>query len=761
MKDDALSPVVGFILIIQILIIFLSLVQTVFIPDQLKKIEADNVEKLKGEIEKFSALAASGERAYMLVTLPDYPEYLFLLTPEPAGSSIYAEEFNITLRYTEFLPNGSKIEVLKNLKSSRVYIGVENYYYPDTTFIFENGAVFQKQNGAIIAVGEQTLINSEIKLIILKGNFSLAYNTPKEIAFQPVSAGGFVYGENISITFESVNPDFWRKYGNVSGNTVTINASSGIIRIAVYAFEGERVERKPYRLLKLNPFDSYTISKGEVKEFGVLLLDRFNNPVVGESVNISVSGGIGTVDGLQSITKVTDSAGRVYASFKATNSGEGEVIFEVGNLRASYSIKVLSPQVSGASLINVEWLNKAALEASPWDAYLEGKRVLNAKVYDQELQPIPNIDVRFVVTNTSVVELNATVATTNSSGVASIEAYPLANGTTKIYAFAGDAGDVLNLTITNVTRLPWAYEGWRYRLPIYVEERSGSTLYDYQILVELTATNFNWSNVNSDGSDIRFADIRGNKLSYWIEEWNYGSSAKIWVKILQISANENITIYMYYGNRSATSESNGIRTFVFFDDFDDGDVSDWTARFAWISATTLDGKNVLRLWPWPSWWGGGSYQHFAVPSNLNLNLDTYVVGAYIYDDWPAGSLLFHYVDDGNWWSLELYYGGNRDIFRPYIGGVDRGWVYSKTPCSITPDTWYKIEVVAKPDSFLMYINGVLKWSQIVEDAYRLAGYTKVGFVEHSGFGPLYADYIYVRKYVDPEPKVTLGQEERY
>ena len=123
-------------------------------------------------------------------------------------------------------------------------------------------------------------------------------------------------------------------------------------------------------------------------------------------------------------------------------------------------------------------------------------------------------------------------------------------------------------------------------------------------------------------------------------------------------------------------------------------------------------------------------------------------------------MLFHYVDDGNWWSLELYYGGNKDIFRPYIDGKDKGWVYIRTPCSIKAREWYKIEVVAKPDSFKMFINGELKWDKIVEPKYRLTGYTKVGFVEHRGFGPLYADYIYVRKYVEPEPKVTIGQEER-
>ncbi|MEM0476126.1 MAG: DUF2341 domain-containing protein, partial [Candidatus Aenigmatarchaeota archaeon] len=45
------------------------------------------------------------------------------------------------------------------------------------------------------------------------------------------------------------------------------------------------------------------------------------------------------------------------------------------------------------------------------------------------------------------------------------------------------------------------------------------------------------------------------------------ANTKIWVKVPSIPANSNKTIYLYYGNPSATSMSNGDNTFIFFDDF--------------------------------------------------------------------------------------------------------------------------------------------------------------------------------------------------
>lgn len=108
---------------------------------------------------------------------------------------------------------------------------------------------------------------------------------------------------------------------------------------------------------------------------------------------------------------------------------------------------------------------------------------------------------------------------------------------------------------------------WEYQKNIIIKENSGEILTDYQIVVELNTLNFPIE-AKTDGSDIRFSDENGIELNYWIEEWNYPSTAKIWVNIQNIPANGEIKLLMYYGNPSAVSASNGEATFVFFDHFE-------------------------------------------------------------------------------------------------------------------------------------------------------------------------------------------------
>jgi hypothetical protein len=106
--------------------------------------------------------------------------------------------------------------------------------------------------------------------------------------------------------------------------------------------------------------------------------------------------------------------------------------------------------------------------------------------------------------------------------------------------------------------------GWSYHKTIIVRENSGSDLYDYQIKVILNSENFDFSKANPDGSDLRFLDS-GASLNYWIERWVYGNEAIIWVKIPHISPYEEKEIDLYYGNPSATSESNLQATMDFFE----------------------------------------------------------------------------------------------------------------------------------------------------------------------------------------------------
>ena len=120
---------------------------------------------------------------------------------------------------------------------------------------------------------------------------------------------------------------------------------------------------------------------------------------------------------------------------------------------------------------------------------------------------------------------------------------------------------------------------WKYHDEIKIKENSGKTLKDYQVLIKLNSTNFDFSKAKKDGSDIRFVNDEGNELPYWIEEWDYtNKTGLIWVKVPYIPANGETKIKMYYGNPYAESMSNGEAVFEFFDDFEgtDLDTGKWT-----------------------------------------------------------------------------------------------------------------------------------------------------------------------------------------
>ncbi|MEW5760063.1 MAG: DUF2341 domain-containing protein [Candidatus Thermoplasmatota archaeon] len=102
----------------------------------------------------------------------------------------------------------------------------------------------------------------------------------------------------------------------------------------------------------------------------------------------------------------------------------------------------------------------------------------------------------------------------------------------------------------------------RYRKPITISN-TGSALTDYSVLVTLdTASLISAGKMRSDGGDIRFTDSdETTRLGYWIESGINTASTKIWVKVPSIPASSTKTIYVYYGNPPAVSESNANNVF--------------------------------------------------------------------------------------------------------------------------------------------------------------------------------------------------------
>jgi hypothetical protein len=98
---------------------------------------------------------------------------------------------------------------------------------------------------------------------------------------------------------------------------------------------------------------------------------------------------------------------------------------------------------------------------------------------------------------------------------------------------------------------------------------SSSSLSNYQILLTVAYD----SDMQADFDDLRFtSDDETTLIDYWIESKTDSSTAKVWVEVPTLASGDT-TIYMYYGNPSAATASNGVNTFIVFDDFNDGSIN--------------------------------------------------------------------------------------------------------------------------------------------------------------------------------------------
>jgi len=108
------------------------------------------------------------------------------------------------------------------------------------------------------------------------------------------------------------------------------------------------------------------------------------------------------------------------------------------------------------------------------------------------------------------------------------------------------------------TSAAWWNDLWQYRKPIAMTNSSGSNLTDFQVKalsgVNLSA-DISAGKIKSDLGDLRFTDINGETLPYWVED-STTSSVDAWVRMSSVPTS-GATIYMYYGNpilRSPTSQ---------------------------------------------------------------------------------------------------------------------------------------------------------------------------------------------------------------
>ena len=313
-------------------------------------------------------------------------------------------------------------------------------------------------------------------------------------------------------------------------------------------------------------------------------------------------------------------------------------------------------------------------------------------------------------------------------------------------------GSGLCLSDNKARAADWYSPDWEYRKVITVDNTSSAdALTDYQVLVTLNADNFDYTKANANGSDLRFTDSdKLTEISYWIKEWNTEGDSKIWVKVPSIPAESTATIYLYYGNASATTSLSS------FDDtmqkleadadtaglwhFDEGegttlgdssinandgvlnnfaaDGIDWVAD----SASEYDGSGGALNFD-----GVDNYIEVLDSPSLNFVDEDFSIEAWIYSNYRNGTVIAKYITgrgyvlDINDWqtNLGLETSDGEDFLDSYSNLIQSG-------------QWQHIAVVRDNiDLIKFYINGEEKTFSIeingnVNDLYNEGVNLKIG-----------------------------------
>lgn len=307
------------------------------------------------------------------------------------------------------------------------------------------------------------------------------------------------------------------------------------------------------------------------------------------------------------------------------------------------------------------------------------------------------------------------------------------------------------------------FGGWNYRKEHIITGSTAGALENYTIKFNIyNKSGFNSENhvylsnkVNSDFSDLRFTNSSGGSLDYWIEEYK-SESVVVWVEMDYIPASpNNTTIFIYYGNSSATSESNGTNTFVLYEDFENySSTSDGITPPIWnifnngnVTLATQSGNRVLLKTKDNDPNGGhigfgttiSSFEAIFWTNRINGNggsQNRYSIADSTGDGY--GPRMYDFTGSSETFAIEERNGGST------VSNI------GSTTFTANSNTWYKVLFRYYNDdmNFTLYDNSGNVISSVVATDTTYNSFDT--FFVHGGY-EFYTDNITIRRYVDPEP----------
>ena len=119
----------------------------------------------------------------------------------------------------------------------------------------------------------------------------------------------------------------------------------------------------------------------------------------------------------------------------------------------------------------------------------------------------------------------------------------------------------------------WFDNDWGVRNRVRVVNEDTSSYSDIAVKMNVVYD----ADMQTDFDDLRFTDSSGtSSIPYWIEKYSVGVSAEVWVQVPSMASESTTEVFMYYDHNTATTTSSSTQTFTAADDFDDGNISEYT-----------------------------------------------------------------------------------------------------------------------------------------------------------------------------------------
>ncbi len=246
----------------------------------------------------------------------------------------------------------------------------------------------------------------------------------------------------------------------------------------------------------------------------------------------------------------------------------------------------------------------------------------------------------------------------------------------------------------------------------------------------------------ADFNDVMFTASDGiTPLHYWRESYTDSKSAVFWVKIsADLSTDQNV--YIYYGNSSASSASNGINTFIFFDDFSNN-LSKWNITSSAESNVKIVDGAVKII-------SNGSLNKNGITSIATVSRPAVIE----WSSWSPEKSTYHRTYEGyssqpltrDSGLLIERVGGTAGLACRYLDGVI---AYLTTGAGTIANVPTTQKIVLKPTKgYMLYWDNHMK-----EDNSDWTGSNqRIVFQSYDNDEYLYVDDVRVRKYAFPEPK---------